>query len=215
MGVQTNNVKEKLANSSNVIEWDNKIHGINALTGLHADAGKYIHDRVEKCTDTYMDEIDHANVVTVYSEWYITSCLNGWYSGGGDIFIITRSDVHHSSAYFSIGGGAATHFSCSFYKMYIFNNKLSHQLSKLFINYASMQLPMIFSPCHQQCGISKEQAYNIHTNKFMAMITSIPGVKLSPLMSGWEQVGPNLYYHIETKKKSTTPPYQSPPVSYS
>jgi hypothetical protein len=212
MGVQTNNVKEKLENSSNVIEWDKQIHGINTLAGLGAK-GKYVYDNVKDCVDTYLDVIQYEDIVTIYSEWYITFCLNGDYSGGGDIFIITTRGIHHSTISFSIGG--ATHFRCSFYKMYIFNNKLSHQLSKLFINYASMQLPMIFSPCHQQCGISKEQAYNIHTNKFMAMITSIPGVKLSPLMSGWEQVGPNLYYHIQTKKKSTTPPYQSPPVSYS
>ena len=104
---------------------------------------------------------------------------------------------------------------CSFYKMYVFNNLLSHQLCKLFIKYASMHLPLIMSPCRAQSGVQKKEAYDIHTDKFMAIVTSIPGVKFSPLESGWTQVGPELYFNVNTNKKTKIPPYQSPPITYS
>ena len=78
-----------------------------------------------------------------------------------------------------------------------------------------MHLPLIMSPCRAQSGVQKKEAYDIHTDKFMAIVTSIPGVKFSPLESGWTQVGPELYFNVNTNKKTKIPPYQSPPITYS
>ncbi len=211
MSVQTNNVREKPANESN-IEWNKMINGIDEIAAIIGDKAKYVYDKVQGYMQTYLDEIQYENIVTVYSEWFLSSCINNDYTGGGDIYIITKTGVHHSVVNFHMMG-VSMDCKCSFYKMYVFNNLLSHQLCKLFIKYASMHLPLITSPCrgYQQ----KKEAYDIHTDKFMAIVTAIPGIKFSPLESGWMQVGPELYFNVNTNKKTKIPPYQSPPITYS
>jgi len=206
-GIQTNS-QPNAKNESNVA-WDKEIHGIDVLVGAWFD---WVQDKVKECTNAYIEEISE-DAVTVCSQWYQGS--RAYSNGFGDVFIVTKNHVYHSSIYFSKVDSGATHFTCSFYTLYEFNEPLSRQICKIFVNYASSHLVMIATDGVSDANSHKKRNYDIHTNKFMAIVTAIPGVKFSPLESGWTQVGPGLYFNVKTNKKTKIPPYQSPPITYS